>query len=162
MSSTWNTTITELLGIFRDGLIALLPIAERAHIPWKEHEAYDDWDAIATTLFEQVVLRSVRWSLAENQAEQLSLAPYDMAMDSYSSLSTLVIGRDGRPGETLVFCAFATQVTPFDTVKCRAYDPVSGAAIGEATVPWHGARAHLRYHTSSGDSRIVDALCVAL
>ncbi|MEM1367735.1 MAG: hypothetical protein AAGG02_06895 [Cyanobacteria bacterium P01_H01_bin.15] len=52
--------IEELLDIFRGGLMALIPTMEHAKIPWQQAENYDDWDAIAETLYEQIVIDALR------------------------------------------------------------------------------------------------------
>lgn len=62
MSGSWSTTITELLGTLRQALTVLVPVAEKIRMPWRDGEAYDDWDAIAECLYDNLVVHSIAWA----------------------------------------------------------------------------------------------------
>ena len=53
MAETFD--VTELVGIFRSGLLALLPIMDAARIRWAEPGVYDPWEEIERTLFSSIV-----------------------------------------------------------------------------------------------------------
>lgn len=36
---------------------------DRVHIPWYNDTSYDDWDHIAQTLYQEIVIDSLQWSL---------------------------------------------------------------------------------------------------
>ncbi len=72
---TWATSIDDLLRTFRDGLIAMIPIAERACIIWKEPDAYDDWDMISQALYRAIVITSIEW--ANERSALMLIAEYD-------------------------------------------------------------------------------------
>lgn len=55
MSEKWNTSVTELIMVFRGALISIIPWLERAKIYWKNGESYDDWDNIVNALYENIV-----------------------------------------------------------------------------------------------------------
>lgn len=55
----WRTTPGEALALFADALRALVPVAERARMPWREGAAYDDWDRVAAALFKSLVADSL-------------------------------------------------------------------------------------------------------
>lgn len=87
--SDWTTTpseLSELLNVFRDALLAIVPVVERTMMAWRDEEAYDDWDAIADVLYEQLVVASVRWSLAEADHAALRMPPYNTLVESYNDL----------------------------------------------------------------------------
>ena len=63
--TVWRTSVTDLLEIFHDSLVALVPQMQRARIGWRNGVAYDDWDEIAETLFGKIVVASLQWSLPE-------------------------------------------------------------------------------------------------
>ena len=62
-------TIASVLLNFRTALLAIVPAVERAGISWKRPDAYDEWDAIATTVFDKLVIEVLRWSLPEEERE---------------------------------------------------------------------------------------------
>ena len=81
----WQTSLTELLGIFRQALSVLVPIVEQAKISWREGEAYDDWDGIASSLFENIVVNSLEF--AQEISFDLRMPKYDLL---YPSTATLI------------------------------------------------------------------------
>jgi hypothetical protein len=58
----WTTSTDELLGLFGDAIRALVPIAERAQMRWKEPDAYDDWDQICEAIYRSIVIRSIEFA----------------------------------------------------------------------------------------------------
>src|SRR5512143_2384891 len=101
-SEQWTTSVSDLLGLFRDALVALVPIAERARIRWRDGEAYDDWDAIASAIFDNLVVRSLNYSDALPQPTQF--AGYDTVLPSYRNVTFLsVAGPDIPPGVRAAF-----------------------------------------------------------
>ena len=55
----WDVSIDELVRSFRDALCALVPIAERVQMPWKEPNAYDDWDHMCEAIYRSIVIGSI-------------------------------------------------------------------------------------------------------
>ena len=52
--------MNEAVRIFREGLLALIPVVEKAKMmPWADPHAYDDWDVIAQGLYEGIVILSL-------------------------------------------------------------------------------------------------------
>jgi len=112
-------TATDILLNFRSALAALVPLVERVGIPWKRPDAYDEWDAMAAELFNNLVVQVFRWSLQEDTQETLRLPSYDLMLESYSELSTIeVIHPALKPGRW-IFNAFETEASPFDIVEVR-------------------------------------------
>jgi len=111
--------VTSILLNFRAALLALIPMAEQVGIAWKRPDAYDEWDAIASTLFEKLVVEVLRWSLHEDSQEDFRLPSYDLLLPSYAGLGTLeVVHPSLQPGRWL-FHAFGTNNEPFDVVEVR-------------------------------------------
>lgn len=107
--------MTDVLLTLREALIALVPTMERARIPWREAEAYDDWDAIATVLYERLVVGTLAAGLSgDDQERGLSLPPYDLLVPSYQPYSWIQVRVPGNE-DRLVFQRFGTTHTPFDT-----------------------------------------------
>jgi hypothetical protein len=117
MHATFTTA--ELLGIFREGLVALIPVAERARIPWRGPATYDPWEDIARILFESIVA-----SVVENSVPTppRPLPRYGVAYGSYADLSFFTERAARLRGEQLVFSALATVKAPFDTMRLLEVD----------------------------------------
>jgi hypothetical protein len=110
--------MTELLAIFRSGLLALLPVMEAARIPWKEPNAYDPWEDIAQTLYSSII-----GSCVENSVAPLRpLAPYGFAFqknEDYSFISERNLRVGGMQNALL---ELQTDVDPFDTALLAELD----------------------------------------
>ena len=138
-------TVTSVLLNFREGLFVLVPVLERIGIAWKRPDAYDDWDAIATTLFDKLVVEVIRWSLPDEAKENFRLPTYDLLLPTYSSVSTLEVSHPLLPPGRWLFHAFGTRSEPFDLVEVRSLSK-DGRPITEEleTCPVDGAEFRLR------------------
>jgi hypothetical protein len=148
--------------IFQEALLALLPAMERAHIRWREPDAYDDWDEIAEALFNNIVVRSIAWTSPD--AEAPMVPRYNMVYEHYATMSFIEVVTAGkRRPPYLLFHSFSSTTAPFDTVKCRAID-ATGTVIGEDFVclPADRARFQLQRRTASAALHPQKALVVLL
>ncbi|WP_338663616.1 hypothetical protein VQH23_00310 [Pararoseomonas sp. SCSIO 73927] len=108
-----NFSTSDLIGLFRAGLVALVPVAERARIAWRSPAAYDPWESIERALFASIVS-----SVVENAIPNLPapLPKYGLTYPSYDHLSFLTDRAARQRGETLVFLMLTTANDPFDTM----------------------------------------------
>ena len=113
MNNYWETTVNELVAIFRNSVIAIIPLLEQAKIKWKEGESYDDWDNIVTTLFENIVCSSL---FSEVSLEN-DMSKYDMVYKNYSNMNFLIVKSTENINKTLAFISFQSLSTPLDSVK---------------------------------------------
>jgi hypothetical protein len=119
-SATWSVSPTHLVGCFREALLAMVPIAEKIHMPWREPQSYDDWDIIAAALYEAIVIRSIE--NAGNAADRLPLARYDVRSHFYGDRSYLTCE---ALGPDHAFICLETRVRPFDTCLFAKLDGAS-------------------------------------
>lgn len=109
----WHTTITELIGLFRDALVDLIPSLERARIPWRNGEAYDEHDAIAQALYDAYVVSAIRWGLREHpdHYQNVRLPQWDFLIPSYGELDWIEVLPDGVAGRRLALVGLGTYET---------------------------------------------------
>lgn len=142
--------VTSVLLNFRAALAALVPVVERVGMAWKRPEAYDEWDAIAMTLFDKLVVEVLRSSLDEGVQEGFQLPPYDLSLSTYARVSTLEVIHSSLPQGRWLFHAFGTDREPFDVVEVR---PLSedGRLLAEVfeICPLAGAEFRLRLSRGS-------------
>lgn len=153
--------VTDVLLNFRSALLALLPAVERVGIPWKRPDAYDEWDDIATALFENLVVQVLQGALPDGAQEQLRLPSYDLLLESYTDLSTIdVIHTTLKPGRW-IFHAFGTVSSPFDVVEVRQ---VSAAGEPLTREPQTCPIAHIQFVLNllqNGNSVFVDEISMS-
>jgi hypothetical protein len=115
--ASWTTSTDELVRLFEDAIRALIPIAERAQMAWKEPAAYDDWDRICEAIYRSIVIMSIEHS--EGVGVSLPILDYDFRIRCYDQNS--FIGRKGS-GENAAFVCFETASAPFDTCLFAVLD----------------------------------------
>jgi hypothetical protein len=116
--NVWDTSVTELIQIFRDATASLIPFMERAKIPWKEQEAYDQWDDIETSLYRGIVLSALNWIIGHEGFDELAIPDYNFLYDDYSKFSFLgLLSDEAEKGIQLVFHSLSTTEVPFDTAR---------------------------------------------
>jgi hypothetical protein len=115
MSERWNTTVTQLLGLLREALVSLVPVAEKAQIPWRDSEAYDDWEAIASCLYDNIVVRSL--CFAGEVGREITMPKYGLIYPAYRGAFILVEGEAVPKGVLAAFVGFAGTSPQFECVK---------------------------------------------
>ena len=108
--------IDHMMRVFRDGLVAMVPIFERAHLPWREPDANDSWYAFSEALFWGIVC-----TCAENTPDHALLHPlpkYGFYSINYSNHS--FIAAADRP--RAAFVDYDTEDSPFDICTFATID----------------------------------------
>jgi len=104
---------------FRMALQAIVPFVEQVGIKWKRPDAYDEWDAIASTLFEEIVVKAVMWSLPEDEQKEFQLPRCDLLLSSYGASNWIQVTHPSLQEAHWIFHAFGTQSEPFDVAEIR-------------------------------------------
>jgi len=159
--SSLETTVTELLQSCRDALAAIAPVVERVGMRWKEPDVYDDWDAIAEVLFQQVVVESLRWALPDDHRAHFALPQYAMKHESVAATSYIRVV-EAQNDRHLAFHGFGTHVDPFDIVRTQQVteEGVSGGT-GFVDLPVSSVKFVLCLRDAH-ETRQVDRVAVAL
>ncbi|ACP21007.1 hypothetical protein Aasi_1725 [Candidatus Amoebophilus asiaticus 5a2] len=113
MSNNWKISVSELLDIFREVLLAVIPWLEKAKIKWKEGEAYDDWDNIAEALYKNIVCSS----LTGEVAFKYTIAKYNFNYDDYASIDFIEVRSKDNSEKKFAFVSFQSSFSPLDSVK---------------------------------------------
>ena len=83
MNINWNTSVTELIRIFRGALLSIIPWLEKAKIKWNEGEAYDDWDNIVESLYLNLVCSTLNGEVSVEN----NIAKYNFTYSDYSTIN---------------------------------------------------------------------------
>ncbi len=110
--------INKLLRIFRGALEATIPWITKVGIKWKDGEAYDDWDNIATALYESIVSDSCVFSVTK----ECSLPKYDFVYKDYKHFDFIAAYAPHHQERLLAFVGFASIASPLDKVKLTMLD----------------------------------------
>jgi hypothetical protein len=138
----WETSVNEAVRIFREGLLALIPVAKKAKMAWTEPDSYDDWDVIAEALYESIVIRSLTSSTQWDDFEEIP--KFDHRISDYSNRSYIFLAEIGAQKP---FVCFRSVKAPFDTALVATLDEhqkvvgVSDSELGNATFVLSGCRS---------------------
>jgi hypothetical protein len=114
---TWETSVNEAVRIFREGLLALIPVVEKAKMPWADPHAYDDWDVIAQGLYEGIVILLLAHSTQWHDFEEIP--KFDHRISDYHDRSYIFLT---EVGEQKPFICFHSVKAPFDTALVASLD----------------------------------------
>ena len=113
MDKYLEMSINELISIFRGSLIALIPWLDKAKIKWEDGVAYDDWDNIVESLYQNIVCASL---VGEVLAEY-NIAKYNYYYKDFTSIEFIEVKTSVESREQYVFIGFQSISTYFDSVK---------------------------------------------
>lgn len=129
-----SASVHDLLMIFRDALIALVPSMNRAMIPWREGESYDDWDLITEALYRSIVVGSCEDLLEHSRP----IARYGFMIPDYLAHSFIAVSLPRNGPTPAAFVRFATLEVPFDMVRVRTLAPAGYTVTSTLDVPADG------------------------
>lgn len=146
--------VSDIIGVFRAGLVALVPIAERARIAWRGPAVYDPWEGIEQALFASIVA-----SVSDNAAPDRPrpLPRYGLVHGSYADLSFFTERAARLRGERLVFLKLTTAEEPFDTMCFLGVDAAFVPTGRTVEIPLPRALPELAARTANG-VRHLDAI----
>lgn len=124
MDTTWSTTVSEVVDVFRNALIAIVPWLEKARIGWREGDAYDDWDNISNALYENIVCSS----LFGEVAQEYDIVGYDFITNDYSRVNFILVRTGQYEGNDLAFVSFQSIDRPMDMIKVAVLEK-SGSVV---------------------------------
>lgn len=152
-------TITEVMLNFRQALFSLVPSMERVGIPWDRSEAYDEWDTIASTVFDVLVVEVLRWSLPKSLQEEFKLPRYDLLLSNYAGLHAIEVetAHPALLSGRNIFHAFSTLNNPLDAVEVRQISNMGVPNSQELIVcPIEEVRFRLRISLVTGGEQLIE------
>lgn len=115
----WETSVTELVEIFRSTLSAIVPELRRARVPIGVRAGVDAWDEISEALYRHVVIEGIRAALPEREMEDFRVPQYEMDYEDYRDLSFIeVVPVTQKTSEQrLVFHSFEIPDPPLSQIE---------------------------------------------
>lgn len=150
--------LVEVFEVLRSALAALVPVVERLGIPWADGDAYDDWDHIASTLYDQLVVNTCRHAGVFNENQEF--AKYDLVYPSYETLAHFEV-LSKQTSEVLgVFVGFAGLDRDFTNVKYAVRDS-EGAIDSTMTLVALFSDCRIRVRISGAESEYAEVLTMS-
>lgn len=157
----WRTSVTEVVGLFRDALIALIPSLQRARLPWRDGEASDDFDALAQAAYDTYVLSALRFGLTTDE-EAIHVPPWDLHVTTYAESDWIEVITNDTAERPLALVGFKTRDTPYDTVTTQPLT-AAGECRGESVhIPFEDTRFRFQWRQGPAKWTPVEHLKVNL
>jgi hypothetical protein len=117
-AEVWETSVEEVTLIFREALVGLAPILNKAHIPIKDAGQYDDYDAITETLYERIVRNSIKWAFADSLEVEIPAYGFEFDAEKHNAFIEVCFSTEVDKQKQYVFQNFSGRKNLFDTVVC--------------------------------------------
>lgn len=149
----WETSVGEVMIIFRDALASLAPSLDKAHISSKEGEQYDDYDAISEMLYEKMVINSIKWSFTDTLKLEIPAYGFEFDFEKHTAFIEVCLDTESNQRKQYVFQNFSSEKNLFDTVVCYPFGKAQSLFSAEtANVTLKECSFQLRYEQESGFS----------
>lgn len=153
-NNSLKATVTELLDIFRESLLAAIPAVERAKISWSDQDMYDDWERIARAHFDSFVRSPIDYA-RDHSTDEFPLARYDIDTLDYTGFSWIEV--TGQETPDLAVVRFLSRDGPFDTIEAIPVGATNIVAGYAEYLPWSGLQfALVRQFRDGKRSRVTE------
>jgi hypothetical protein len=114
----FEISVNDLIKVFRDALISLIPFLEKVKIEWRQGQSYDDWDNISMTLYQNIVCSSLYGEVTN----EYPINKYEFGYDDFSKRDYVLVICNEYSDKKLAFVSFQSVKTPLDYVKVAILD----------------------------------------
>jgi hypothetical protein len=142
-----EASIPELVTTFRDALLAMVPLASRAGLPWEGYDAHPAWERLVAAAFDAFVSGPISTDRGRGQFDR-PLARYDIDLKSYADFSWIGVGESTSE---LALVRLTGRAQPFDSMECVELDRETGQIGRSLVVPWAPANLQLVRRSANGD-----------
>lgn len=154
----WHTSINELIHIFRDGLITLIPFLEKSTINWQNEEANYDWDIVTTALFKAIVISPIEYAKELDYSNCKELRKFGIKDKDYSDQSFIKV-QNIETNELNALLDFKTKDSYFDYLIIDKLDKKTLTMKESLTIPFSECKFVLALN-NKGSIKIIDEIDV--
>jgi hypothetical protein len=132
-----TVSVTDLMVNFAEGCRALVPSLDRASVPWRDGEQYDNWHRVEEALFQTLVTEPCAFqAVGEDGLAKLRVVRHGFAPDPTCN-AWISVHSDGAAR----VMGLSSVTNPFDHVRCEGRTSL---------VPLEGARFVFVYDVGDG------------
>jgi hypothetical protein len=151
----FHLSIDNAISIFREGLVALIPVAEGIGLTWQDANSHDEWERLVDCLYDVVVTTPAKIS-ARSAVLELPMARYDYDFTSFADFSWIELAAV-ELSPSFVLLRLLSSESPFDTAQFAQVDG-QGMVLDRIVMPLHGLEFRLRRRFDDGSFVFVKTL----
>jgi len=146
--------VPALIYLFREAILSLVPVLEKAKIPWREIDLFDD---VCESIFQIIVQPKIESYFLSKQTEAPPLAKYGYFYKDYFKTGYIEVipEKVEHPSGIYVFVMFTSKKQPFDTVVCNLIDEKGNVLKRDVEIPYDEVSFRFRYQSSKGETYII-------
>ncbi len=147
------TGVSALVNLFRDSLLALVPILEKSNIEWKQLQEIDMFDNVVESLFQIIVLPKIENYLSKKHNFLPPMPKYGYFYKDYSKTSFIEVLPNNveHTSGIYIFVMFNSIKEPFDTVVCNVVDEKGIVIKRNIEIPYDDVLFRFQYQGSEGN-----------
>lgn len=134
-------TVTRLIELYRESLLALIPVMDAAKISWRE-DAYDPWENIERTIYESIIGSCVANAVGLQSRELVTYGLEDQKIDGRCFLSARSL-RLGGKRNSFVDLTHSGPDEAFDQARFEELDNEFRSTGRFTLLPLHGREIDL-------------------
>lgn len=141
------TGVSALINLFRESLLALLPVLEKSNITWKQLQEIDLFDNVIESLFQIIVLPKIENYMTKKHNFLPPMPKYGFLYKDYSKTSFIEVLPNNveHTSGIYVFVMFTSKEEPFDTVVCSVIDEKGNVLKRNIEIPYNDVLFRFRY-----------------
>lgn len=113
----WVVSVHKLILIFKDSLGSIMPYFEMAKIPWEADNAYDEWDDVAASLFNALVISNIKFSQEFHEEVKVPKYGFD---PNFLIDTTFLVAKTANDPDKIFF--LKNLMIENDSVECMIYE----------------------------------------
>ncbi|ROL55693.1 hypothetical protein D9V84_10925 [Bacteroidetes/Chlorobi group bacterium Naka2016] len=147
------TGVSALINLFRESLLALIPVLEKANLKWEQLQEIDLFDNITETLFQLIVLPKIENYMTKKHNFLPPMPKYGFFYKDYSKTSFIEVLPNNveHTSGTYVFVMFNSVQEPFDTVVCNVIDEKGNVMKRNIEIPYADVLFRYQYKGPEGN-----------
>jgi len=144
--------VSALIHIFREAILSLVPVLEKAKIPWDQLQEIDLFDDVCESLFQIIVQPKIENYFLKKQSDVPPLPKYGFFYKDYTKTGYIEVipEKVEYTSGIYVFVLFDSKKQPFDTVVCNLIDEKGNVLKRDVEIPYNEVSFRFRYQTPEG------------
>jgi hypothetical protein len=122
IKNEYDAEAAEQMNLFRNALLALIPILQQTEAKWDVLENYDDFYSISESLFKLIVINFFEAEAEAKNVESNEFSNYAFYHKTYKHLNHIRVTSPDYPNTLLAFNFMTSREKPFDTMYCNRLD----------------------------------------
>lgn len=140
-------SISKLMTLFRDSLLALVPELEKAQLTWESFAETEEIDTIAESLYNLIIISKLNDYVSGKYEITPKITKYGFYIKDYSEYDSIEITLEDSDSR-FIFVMFDSKEEAFDRVLCNQVDEKGNIIQRDVEFKWENVDFTFRFRKS--------------